>query len=157
MAMNKNILIKYESKEFQKQVPVKKVINWMESIISELDLHKNTSVSIYFTSNEIIQELNQKYLNKDYPTDVLSFSQMEGENADFIESHFLGDIIISVPFALRSAHDKNQEPILEIYFLLLHGLLHLIGYDHENDHSNEKAMMDIQYQLFTKLTGVYFE
>lgn len=77
-----------------------------------------------------MRTLNRRYRGKDKPTDVLSFSLQEGEFAH-IQPNILGDIVISVPTAARQAADAGHSFKKEIDRLLVHGLLHLIGYDHE--------------------------
>jgi len=98
---------------------------------------------------------NNYYLNKNYPTDVLSFSQIENmtvKNIGKFKDTFLGDIVISVQYAEKSSNERKHDLLMEIYFLLLHGLLHIIGYDHENN--NDNFMLEFQEKIFYKLTGV---
>jgi rRNA maturation RNase YbeY len=71
--------------------------------------------------------LNRRWRRKDRSTDVLSFPAGGGDLG------FLGDIVISVPYAIRQARQRGQAPAREIDRLLLHGYLHLLGYDHEAD------------------------
>jgi probable rRNA maturation factor len=126
---------------------------WMKELFKELKLN-SSSCSISFVSLKTIQKLNKKYLGKDYPTDVLSFSQITGEKADFIDSNFLGDIVISIQYVLNNNIKNKEYPlILEIKYLLLHGLLHLLGYDHEKN-DNDNKMLKYQNKIFNKLTGV---
>ena len=152
--MKSFIDILYEKKELQKDVKKRDVKKWMLKLFKELNID-NSSCSIMFTTTETIQKLNKKYLDRDYPTDVISFSQVEGEKIDFINSNFLGDIVICLPYAEKQALKKKHSILFEIYFLLLHGLLHLLGYDHEND--DKKVMDNIQNNMFYKITGEYIE
>ncbi len=80
----------------------------------------------------VIQSLNAAYRGKDQPTDVLSFAMGEGEFGD-LNPGVLGDVVISVPTARRQARRSGREPIDQVTFLLTHGLLHLVGYDHVTD------------------------
>jgi len=81
-------------------------------------------------SDARIQDLNREYRNKDRPTDVLSFSQIEGEFSA-IHNHVLGDVIISLETAERQ---RSHRCLLdEVTHLLIHGVLHLQGHDHEVD------------------------
>lgn len=110
-------------------------------------------VSVSFVSDEEIHELNRDYRGVDRPTDVLSFALNEGE--DFPElgeegEALLGDIIISVPTAIRQANEYNHTFKREVGFLLVHGFLHLNGYDHE-DEETEKEMFDLQEQVLTSI------
>jgi probable rRNA maturation factor len=77
-----------------------------------------------------MRSLNRRYRGIDRATDVLSFSQREGQYAG-IRPDILGDIVISVPTAVRQAQERNYSLSHEIERLLVHGLLHLLGYDHE--------------------------
>jgi probable rRNA maturation factor len=84
-------------------------------------------VSLVFTGDQQIQALNAAYRAKNRPTDVLSFSQLEGEGAP---GECLGDIVISLDTAARQAAERGLRRDPEILRLLIHGLLHLLGYDH---------------------------
>lgn len=92
----------------------------------------NTEVSILLTDDAQIAELNNQYRDVDGPTDVLSFSQTEGEDEPIqgIEDGLLGDVVISVETAQRQADEQAKSLESEIDMLLVHGLLHLLGYDH---------------------------
>ena len=96
-------------------------------------------LSVVLVDDEIIQQLNRDYRHKDRPTDVLSFAMSEGEFGA-LDPNMLGDVVISVPTAQRQADERRQELLDEITFLLAHGLLHLLGYDHQTD--EEQAVMD---------------
>lgn len=89
-------------------------------------------LSIVLTGDEQIQELNRIYRKKDKPTDVLSFSMQEGEDARFAGA-LLGDVIVAIPTARRQAMEKGVSLMEEVTELLAHGLLHLLGWDHRTD------------------------
>ena len=96
-------------------------------------------ISLLLADDETIQELNKSYRNMDKPTDVLSFE---------IESDvMLGDIIISVETAKRMAIEYNISLDREIAFLFIHGILHLLGYDHETSVEDEEEMFALQTKL----------
>jgi probable rRNA maturation factor len=82
-------------------------------------------VSVLFCGDRKIRSLNRRYRGKDRPTDVLAFPAESGG--------LLGDIVISLPYASRRARRLGEPPAKEVGRLLLHGLLHLRGYDHETD------------------------
>ncbi len=86
-----------------------------------------------FTNDKFIKTLNNKYRGIDKPTDVLSFSLQEGvvKSPEIESDKLLGDIIISVETAQRQADNLNHSMERELTVLLIHGLLHLTGYDHE--------------------------
>lgn len=87
-------------------------------------------VSILLTGDERIQKLNKDYRRKDRPTDVLAFSQREGELGDS-SGRLLGDVVVSVPTAERQARSEARSVLSEVTWLIAHGLLHLLGWDHD--------------------------
>ncbi|MGB9788532.1 MULTISPECIES: rRNA maturation RNase YbeY [Dictyoglomus] len=90
-------------------------------------------ISVVLVDDEKIRELNSKYRGKDTPTDVLSFSL--GKDP---KGRIVGEIYISIDTAKIQAEENNKTLIDEVAFLTLHGLLHILGYDHENDEEYEK-------------------
>ncbi len=103
-----------------------------------------TEVDITIVDDEEIHTLNRDYRNVDRPTDVLSFALDEGEEEepellDGPEEHLLGDIIISAETAQRQGEEFGHGLEREIVYLAVHGLLHLLGYDHMTD-EDKKVM-----------------
>ena len=103
-------------------------------------------LSILITGDEQIHELNKKYLNRDKPTNVISFPMTT--EPDGIDTGMLGDIVISVDTAKKEAAEMDITPHERIYQLLIHGFLHLAGYDHELSGKNEKIMQKEEKRLF---------
>lgn len=103
--------------------------------LQHLKADERTEVSVLFTDDKFIKSLNNKYRGVDKPTDVLSFSLREGsvKNPEAESDKFLGDIIISVETARRQADNLNHSMEKELTVLLIHSLLHLTGYAHEED------------------------
>ena len=89
-------------------------------------------LSVALVDDATIAELNAAYRSKSGPTDVLSFSLVEGDHADH-RGGMLGDVVISVPAAERQAHELGHGLDEELLRLLIHGVLHLMGFDHEAD------------------------
>ena len=104
-----------------------------------------SELSILITGDDQIHELNREYLNRDKPTNVLSFP-MTAEPGG-IETGMLGDIVISVDTAKREADEMGITLHERIYELLIHGLLHLMGYDHEISKKDEKIMQKEEKRL----------
>ncbi|WP_199618754.1 rRNA maturation RNase YbeY [Paenibacillus alkalitolerans] len=103
----------------------------------------NGEVALTFVTDEEIRDLNRQYRNIDKATDVLSFSMWEGDemaDAPEIEDDPIGDIVISLETAKRQCEEYGHSIEREIGFLFVHGFLHLIGYDHE-DEASEKEMV----------------
>ena len=111
-------------------------------------------VSVTFVDNEQIRELNAEYRNKDSATDVLSFPLGEdGEYDVNMETGalLLGDIIISVPRAIEQAEMYGHSLRREIGFLTVHSMLHLLGYDHENEGIEAVRMREKEERVLTEL------
>ncbi len=95
------------------------------------------SVSVVFVTNREIAKLNQTYRGKRGPTDVLSFAERETES--FVhDAKLIGEIVIAVPYARRQAAAQGITMRQEINWLLAHGFLHLIGYDHQQFHAAQR-------------------
>lgn len=102
---------------------------------------EETELSVSIVSDTAIRRINRDYLSKDRPTNVISFSLQEGDYAG-ITPHALGDVIISADTALREAVEGEIEHLERLCFLLMHGILHLCGYDHERSGETEAAKME---------------
>jgi len=98
-------------------------------LLAALD-HSASDLSVAFVDDERMCELNRDWRGKDRPTDVLSFSQLEGEDMPG-EAVLLGDVVVSVDTLQRQAREGGWSDEEELVRLLLHGLLHLLGHDHE--------------------------
>jgi probable rRNA maturation factor len=94
--------------------------------------HSDSDLSVAFVDDERMRELNRDWRGKDRPTDVLSFSQLEGEDMPG-EAVLLGDVVVSVDTLQRQAREGGWTDEEELVRLLLHGLLHLLGHDHEDE------------------------
>lgn len=97
-------------------------------------------VCVLLVDDNGIREMNKHYLNLDHPTNVISFAMEEGEFGG-INPQILGDIVISVETASRDASAGQLDLVEEIEFLMIHGLLHLLGYDHEKAAAEKAAEM----------------
>ena len=96
-------------------------------------------VDILLTSSREMKSLNRRFRGKDKATDVLSFPPAAGDE----RKQFAGEIAISAELAVQNAHELGHSAAAEVKILVLHGLLHLRGYDHERDHG-EMARREIQ-------------
>jgi probable rRNA maturation factor len=123
----------------------------LTEILRSLDLG-DREVTVVLTGDSEIRDLNARYLGRDRPTNVLSFS-MEGEGPEAPPHRILGDVVISVDTAMRDAREGGIPLEDELFFLMIHGLLHLAGYDHERAESDEASMKALERELFRKLKG----
>jgi probable rRNA maturation factor len=97
----------------------------------------DAELSVVLTGDATIQELNRAYRGKNRPTDVLAFAQREGP-LGHLAGHLLGDVILSVPTARRQARAHRRKLISELTMLLAHGVLHLLGWDHDTPATDKR-------------------
>lgn len=104
----------------------------VEAVLGERGVNSNVEVSLSVVGDRKMRTLNKKYMKKDETTDVLSFSQIEGQGRALPDGVLrLGDVIVSFPQARRNAAKKEVLVDEEINSLFRHGLLHLLGIHHE--------------------------
>jgi len=112
--------------------------------------HSDQELSVVFGSDRLLQELNRTYRHKDRPTNVLAFPQSptyEGEPA----TPMLGDVIVALSTAAHEAHDLQQSLEERVVYLLLHGILHLLGHDHEGSVAQRRRMEALERQVLAHL------
>jgi probable rRNA maturation factor len=109
-------------------------------------------LSVVLVGDDEMQALNARYRAIDRPTDVLAFSQREGEGGT-LGADLLGDVVISLDTAARQAARRGVELHDEIRVLLAHGLLHLLGYDHERSRADARRMFARQRWLLGQLVA----
>ncbi len=135
--------------------------DWMQGIVEKVlideDTPPNVEISLVITGQERIQELNREYRQLDKPTDVLSFSMSEQSEEDqtaFIGPPdgllHLGEVIISYPQAVIQAQDHGHAIQREMAILIIHGTLHILGYDHEKPEM-ESAMVAREKEILANL------
>jgi probable rRNA maturation factor len=135
--------------------------DWMQSIVSRTlateNLPPNIEISLVITGQERIQELNREYRGIDAPTDVLSFSmseQKEEEQTAFIGPPdglvHLGEVVISYPQALIQAGEAGHSIRKEMAVLIIHGVLHILGFDHEVA-AKQPAMIAREQEILSAL------
>jgi probable rRNA maturation factor len=113
-----------------------------DRILNDLD-RSEAELSILITDDEEIRSLNRDYRSVDSPTDVLSFSQVEGDGP-VVGPQLLGDVVISWETAQRQSRELGHAVSEEMKRLLVHGILHLLGYDHEGDEEIAIAMREME-------------
>lgn len=122
-------------------------------IMTQEKLPDNAELSLVFCDDDTIKDLNNNFRGKNEPTDVLSFPMTQNKFVNFEpETILLGDIVISLDTALKQAKELKHSLTTEITFLLIHGILHLIGFDHINE-DERKVMLKRESDIFTKLNS----
>jgi probable rRNA maturation factor len=117
--------------------------------LTELELPE-AELSILFVGDERIRVLNRQYLQRDKPTNVLAFPMREGESSGF-QPNLLGDLVISVETAKRQSMQFGLNEMSMVTLLMIHGILHLVGYDHERSKKEAQHMALKQKQLLQKV------
>lgn len=112
---------------------------------------ENAVFSVIFVTSEKIKEINKVYRNKDNITDVISFAFEDNANMLYNNVRVLGDIYICIPRMLEQAKEYDHSEKRELSFLAVHGLLHLLGYDHERSSEDEKIMFELQERLLNEI------
>ncbi|MBI9049527.1 MAG: rRNA maturation RNase YbeY [Anaerolineaceae bacterium] len=120
----------------------------IQLLLIEMEILDSTDFTIAFVDDPAIQALNLDFRGIDSPTDVLSFPSEESNPED--DSVYIGDIVISMDTVERQSVEDNVAPIDEIHLLIIHGLLHLLGYDHDTV-NNKKVMWEYQARLLQLL------
>lgn len=147
--MNLTVDFKDEQEIYEIRVAMKAIVR--KAIFNTLvyeGFDKDVEVSVTFTDNEQIKELNNQYRNKNSATDVLSFPMYDDiSSAKEIEPLPLGDIVISLERAALQGYHLFHSIYHEVAFLTVHSTLHLLGYDHETSKEDEEEMFRKQKEI----------
>ena len=150
------MVIMIENRQKEISINLQRVRRSLKKILQILDCDSK-EISLLIVDDDNMREINRHYLGRDYPTNVISFSLSEGEFGN-INPHVLGDIIISAETALRDAQEAEITFDDEVDFLLIHGLLHLLDYNHENvSHEEIEKMKKKEHDIFFQLKGYRIE
>jgi probable rRNA maturation factor len=114
-----------------------------QSILNHLG-EERSELSLLLVNNREIRALNAKFRGKNQPTDVLSFPLEERLPTGV---RLLGDVVISLQQAQKQAREKRKDFAREVEWLLIHGILHLLGYDHERSRKDERIMRAMERKI----------
>ena len=133
--MEINVLIDEDLEEYLE-------VSWLQSVAEQAlvaqDANSGVELGLVVTTQERVQQLNRSYLGKDEPTDVLAFSareEIDAEQPPFVQPPdgvlHQGEVVISYPQAVIQAEEHKHSVKREIAILIIHGILHLLGYEHD--------------------------
>lgn len=124
------------------------LVHAAETTLHHLKAGPRSSLSVRVTGDEVIRDLNREYRAVDSPTDVLAFSAgyQDPDTGDF----YLGDILVSYPRAKAQAEQENHTTDQELQLLVVHGVLHLLGFDHLAPREKER-MWKLQGEILNLL------
>lgn len=150
MKLNLSLQQDYQSAELVlKRAYIKKVI---ETALRFIDVDQDCEIGIACVDNEESHKLNLEYRQKDKPTNVLSFpSDVPEEVLSMLDALPIGDLVICIPVVLQEAIDQNKTPIEHFTHMLVHGTLHLMGYDHETSDEDAEEMEALEIEILAKL------
>lgn len=111
---------------------------------------ENCEVSVLLTDDPHMTQLNREYREINGPTDVLAFAMRDGEDNNVLNTNILGDVVISLETAERQAKEEVHSLEKEVTFLTVHGVLHLLGYDHQT-HNEASVMFEKQDTILQRL------
>jgi len=135
--------VKVAIKNLQKRIPInpKRIIKTVLKILSIEGIRKSGEITVCFVNDRRIKELNLKYLGKNNPTDVIAFDVTEPKRPDKI----FADIVISTDRAIDNAGAFHTTPLFELYLYVIHGVLHILGYDDQK--RKHKLLMQKKEEL----------
>jgi probable rRNA maturation factor len=136
-----------QSKE---KISKKFIVNWLEDVVRHLPVQLQKQVSgkslnIIFLDQTKAKKLNLAFRKKNYATDILSFEPLDIEE--------LGELVICPEVIKRQAKEHQLSQNDELGYMLIHGCLHLLGYDHEQNEKEAKKMFRLQDKIFAQLLG----
>jgi probable rRNA maturation factor len=132
-------------------IPRARLTEAVQTVLSMHDLSAQAMVSVIIGTDEQLREMNLRYRGIDEATDILSFpSQPLPQGVEDDDAGYLGDIIIALPYVANRARRENHNLHDELLLLLVHGTLHLIGYDHDTQ-ENQAEMWRVQAEALAKL------
>lgn len=141
------MIVEFARKGAGRNYPTGELKKITAAILKALE-RSQAELSIALVGDKEMRPLNAKYRKKNKTTDVLSFPADHPATAKRV---LLGDVIISVEHARRQAKERNHSLKREMVILLIHGILHLLGYDHERSRRQAKIMADLEVKLFNRL------
>jgi len=121
----------------------------VERVLAALELDPAAELSLVICGDETIAALNQQWLGRTGPTNVLSWAQGEGQGAG-PAPRLLGDVVVSAETAAREAAEHGLEPDEHLMRLIIHGILHLLGYEHEQGGEPARQMEELTEELLER-------
>lgn len=132
-----------------KRAYLKKVV---ETSLRHINTQSDCEIGIACVDIDESHKLNLEYRKKDKPTNVLSFpSDLPDEMAQILDSFPIGDLVICIPVVLQEAIEQQKTPIEHFTHMLVHGTLHLMGYDHETSDEDAEEMEALEIEILKKL------
>lgn len=133
------------------------MITWAQAAFNAAGYNKDCALTARFVDNDEIQELNRTYRHKDSPTNILSFPYEQDENLpeellaeEAADGEYLGDLVIAMAVVRKEAHEQEKTLTEHCAHLIIHGCLHLLGYDHITDEEAQE-MESLEIKVLEEL------
>jgi probable rRNA maturation factor len=147
-------------KDFQGRIDKRWLHRLVKQSVAAHGIDTEVELSLLITDDATVRELNKKYRGKDKSTDVLSFALEADRNSDaaagFVmppgEMVHLGEVIVSYPKAAEQAAERKHPVEDELALLVVHGVLHLLGYDHDKP-TREREMRSLEQRVLSAVQG----
>ena len=131
--------INFCNEDVEINLPEEKLIEWINNTIKE-EQHKTGEINYIFCSDKYLLEVNKKYLNHDYYTDVITFDYTQNKMVS-------GDIYISVDTVNENAKEYSKSSLHELFRVMIHGVLHLLGYKDATDEEKKEMRSKEDFHL----------
>jgi probable rRNA maturation factor len=124
-------------------------------VLDEMDVNPEAELSLMFVDEPTMRRLHEQYMGEPGPTDVLAFpmDDLESELAEGVDSELVGDVVLCPTIAEAQAREAGHDTASELRLLCVHGVLHLLGYDH-HEPEEEREMFGVQSRLLGAFTVV---
>lgn len=151
---HRHIKLSLQSPFRSSQLNVKRseILKYVSQTLKQLDYDSPCDISVRLVDNDESQQLNLHYRQKDKPTNVLSFpSDLPEDILDMLGSMPLGDLVICIPVVLKEAAVQHKKAETHLAHLVVHGTLHLMGYDHETSEQDAEDMEALEIEIMRQL------
>mgnify|MGYP003344774597 CR=1 FL=1 len=141
--------------ESSHSVDEQRIIAAAAAAMRQMNVHSDADLSIAIVDDESMADLHERWMDLSGPTDVMSFPMDElrpGASASELVTGMLGDVVIAPGFAREQARAAGRDPEVELDLLAVHGVLHLLGFDHEEPEEHAE-MFALQDQILAGLAG----
>jgi probable rRNA maturation factor len=140
----------YRSAELAVKRPA--ILSYIGQTLKHLDYDSPCDISVRLVDEQESHQLNLHYRQKDKPTNVLSFpSELPEEILAMLDQVPLGDLVVCVPVVIQEAREQHKRPEVHLAHLIVHGTLHLMGYDHETSEQDAEDMEALEIEIMKQL------
>lgn len=152
MTKNVDLYLQEDIKFAQLPLQTDYLTEVVATTLAHLDFEQDVQIGIACVDKDYSHELNLQYRQKDKPTNVLSFpSDIDDAIIDEMGEHPLGDLVICLEVVLQESLEQNKTPMAHFTHLVVHGVLHLLGYDHEISDADADEMEGLEIDILAKL------